>query len=213
MSTPTTNMAMGKAADGDNAKTYLETTLASALDKIDAHDHSGTTHGLNNFTGGLQISAGNVGIGVAQATSALLALQGALSTAGQYGILVTPTFAPSGATSMYGVNINASSVAQAASAKYGLYVDNQTGANGANYGIYVVGASGATISFGAFINSGLVVGTGGNAAASGGAGYLSIGNGSTNGATAGGNSLPANPTGFLSWNLNGSIIKVPYYNN
>jgi len=46
MSTNTTNAAYGKAVDGDNAKTYLETTLGAALDKIDAHDHSGTTKNL-----------------------------------------------------------------------------------------------------------------------------------------------------------------------
>src|SRR5947207_1674035 len=46
MSTPTTNMALLKAVDGDNSKTYLETSLGGSLDTIDAHDHSTTAKGL-----------------------------------------------------------------------------------------------------------------------------------------------------------------------
>lgn len=58
MSTNTTNMSMGKAVDGDNARTYIETTLGAALDKIDAHDHSGTTHGLASFSASLTVATG-----------------------------------------------------------------------------------------------------------------------------------------------------------
>src|SRR5216683_1472594 len=46
MSTPTTNMAMGKGVDTDNARTYIETTLGAALDTLDGHDHSVTAKGL-----------------------------------------------------------------------------------------------------------------------------------------------------------------------
>lgn len=46
MSTPTANMALLKAVDGDQAKTYLETDLASSLTTLDTHDHSATAKGL-----------------------------------------------------------------------------------------------------------------------------------------------------------------------
>ncbi len=57
MSTNTTNMAMGKSVDGDNARTYLETTLGAALDTIDAHVHGGTTSGLKIPTGSISAVA------------------------------------------------------------------------------------------------------------------------------------------------------------
>ncbi len=51
---------MGKAVDTDNAKTYLETTLGSALDKIDAHAHTG--------------GVGGTALGTASVTSTMLSL-------------------------------------------------------------------------------------------------------------------------------------------
>lgn len=46
-----------------------------------------------------------------------------------------------------------------------------------------------------------------------GAGVLALGNGTATTAGAGSQTLPSNPTGFLVWNLGGSTIKIPYYNN
>lgn len=43
-------------------------------------------------------------------------------------------------------------------------------------------------------------------------GALGIGSGSASSATAGADTLPANPAGFLVWNLAGSVIKIAYYN-
>lgn len=40
MSIATSLMSLGKAQDADNARTYLVTTLAAALDTLDAHDHA-----------------------------------------------------------------------------------------------------------------------------------------------------------------------------
>lgn len=74
MSTGTTNAGYGKAVDGDNAKTYLETTLGSALDKLDVHAHgtdatglavtrvaSGTTFATPTLTGTVTVSAATIG--------------------------------------------------------------------------------------------------------------------------------------------------------
>lgn len=50
-----------------------------------------------------------------------------------------------------------------------------------------------------------------NAAATGSTG-LGIGNGTASTATAGADTLPASPAGFLVWYLAGTVIKIPYYN-
>lgn len=64
MSTPTANLALGKAVDADNAETYLATTLASALDTLDS-----------KFSGGsgtipYSVLAANAATNVAYASSA-----------------------------------------------------------------------------------------------------------------------------------------------
>lgn len=45
------------------------------------------------------------------------------------------------------------------------------------------------------------------------AGVLGLGNGTAASATAGADTLPANPAGFLVANLGGTPIKIPFYNN
>lgn len=45
------------------------------------------------------------------------------------------------------------------------------------------------------------------------AGVLGLGNGTAASATAGSDTLPLNPAGFLVGNLGGTIIKIPFYNN
>lgn len=40
---------------------------------------------------------------------------------------------------------------------------------------------------------------------------LNIGHGTAATATAGAATLPANPVGFIQWNLDGAVIKIPYY--
>jgi hypothetical protein len=49
------------------------------------------------------------------------------------------------------------------------------------------------------------------AASNGAASTLVLGNGSSTTATAGGQTLPSNPSGFLNFILNGTAIRVPYY--
>lgn len=44
-----------------------------------------------------------------------------------------------------------------------------------------------------------------------GGGALNLGMGTDPAASAGGATLPANPVGFLVWNLSGTTIKIPYY--
>jgi hypothetical protein len=44
-------------------------------------------------------------------------------------------------------------------------------------------------------------------------GQLGIGSSTVTTATAGAATLPANPLGFLTWNLAGTAVKVPYYSN
>jgi hypothetical protein len=56
----------------------------------------------------------------------------------------------------------------------------------------------------------LVVGA---AAPTVGAGQVGIGNGTATTATAGAQTLPANPAGFLVININGTLQKIPYYNS
>jgi hypothetical protein len=51
------------------------------------------------------------------------------------------------------------------------------------------------------------------AVVAGGGGVLALGNGTSGSASAGAATLPSNPANFLVWNLGGSTIKIPYYNN
>lgn len=44
-----------------------------------------------------------------------------------------------------------------------------------------------------------------------GQGQLALGNATASAATAGSDTLPANPAGFLVASLNGQTIKIPYY--
>lgn len=111
MTTLTTNMALAKAADGDNSKVYLETNLGAALDTLDAHDHSLANGSKGKpintipsgglvITGGLAIPTGNVILGASSANlDAQLKLQGALgaNSTTQQILSLTTTF-PSGTT-------------------------------------------------------------------------------------------------------------------
>lgn len=92
MSTNTTNMSMGKAVDGDNSRTYIETTLGAALDKLDAHAHGTDATGLAVTRGSTMTVTGGLGIGVAPATdrAAYLAGNNTVGTT-QYGLVASPT--------------------------------------------------------------------------------------------------------------------------
>ncbi len=122
MSTPTTNMALGKGVDTDNAKTYLETTLGAALDTLDAHDHSTNAKGLPvqrgvNLvvaSGGLQVTLGNVGVGVPASASVGVLSSGTLTTAtSQYGVQSNPTGNSSATTELAGFLSNPATAAAA----------------------------------------------------------------------------------------------------
>ena len=56
MSTPTSNMALLKGVDADNAEVYLTVTLAAALDTIDTNLRT-VTGGFTVVTGGLTVTA------------------------------------------------------------------------------------------------------------------------------------------------------------
>ncbi len=234
---------MGKAVDGDNARTYLETTLGSALDKLDAHDHSGTTKGLAVFAGpltitanGLTVMAGNVGIGGSVAANVGLAVTGTTvtSSAGAYGVYVSPTLTATAtsdplasltiastyvpgaqtSTSILGISILANAAAQASATKYGIFIGSQTGANTNNYGIFVGVPSGASGANIGIYNAGAMV-VGGNATPTVGAGLIGF-SGATS-ATVGANgasaALTANPLGYMVINVAGVAAKIPYYNS
>lgn len=86
----------------------------------------------------------------------------------------------------------------------------------------VVDSGGLTVSAGGATMTGIVNVTGrivvsahgmfGAWDGTGDAGSLCVSNNTTTTATAGAQSLPASPAGFLSWKLGAASIKVPYYN-
>ncbi len=186
MSTPTTNFALGKGVDADNAEVYLTVTLAAALDTIDTNLRT-VTGGFTVTTGGLTVTAGTVGIGAAAATQIGLYVTGAIlsGATAQYGVDVTATGSSAGTSEITGVN--SIPVTQATSftvttvagfhagnpvkgagstitSAYGLLVDPVTSGNTNNYGLYV-----GTPSGGSGANIGLYLGGGLPALAFGGA--------------------------------------------
>lgn len=196
MSTNTTNMAMGKAVDGDNAKTYLETTLGAALDKIDAHDHSGTTKGLTTLTGltsvviasgGLTVTAGGItSNGDNQIFKAVTTTTATL--------LVRPFDDLNTATSVLAVTNTAGSSNVWAVTKAGSVTQAQS---------LTVTAGGLTVTAGGLILGGTTP--------SAAAGQVAFSGQVHATASAGGGTLPATPAAFLLINVAGTVCKIPYY--
>lgn len=163
---------MGKAVDGDNARTYLETTLAAALDKLDAHDHHNAANALPVNTipsGNLTITAGTLGVNTAASSSiGITATFTSLTSANQVGIQSTMA----GTSAATGLIIGVIGATQTAAASYtcgtsscfyaqqptvgsGSTITFQTGLNVLNqgatgvtnaYGVYIAAQSGAATS-------------------------------------------------------------------
>lgn len=184
-------------------------------------------------SGGLVVTAGNIAIGSVTSSAISLRIGSSLvNAAGQYGIQVSVTGGGGATTEFYGVNVGlttsaiAGLIGKAASfhasnliknapstitSAYGLIVDSITVGNTNNYGIYVDTPSGGSgHNVGVYVAGGGIGILGAAPAITGG---LGIGYTVTATATTGGiGALPAQPSGYLSWTINGVIGKIPYYN-
>lgn len=123
-----------------------------------------TVAGLTVTTNGIQVTAGNVGMGAAPsaAASVFVSTTAALTGVNQYGVLVQPDFSSSATTSGQAGYFQLRTVAAAFTmvAGYGLYIHTANiGAGSAvttNYGLYVATQSGGGTNYAIYTNSGLV---------------------------------------------------------
>jgi hypothetical protein len=136
---------------------------------FDTHDHS-STKGLPVNTipsGGLTVTAGNVGIGVAQAADRGLYIASTnLTSTTQYGAFIAHTGSSAATTVVTGIKVTASTAAAAFSTEavgiditnsgkgagstittsYGMIVRGQTTGGTNNYGVYIEAPSGGSAS-------------------------------------------------------------------
>jgi len=77
-------------------------------------------------------------------------------------------------------------------------------------GTLTINSGGSLAPTGTFIAGGTILGS---SAPTAQAGQVGLGSGTATTATAGAQTLPANPAGFLIVNIAGTVQKIPYYNN
>src|SRR6266498_426496 len=179
MTTPTSNMGLLQAVDGDNSRSYLETSLATSLTTIDTHDHclANISKGkLINFipSGGLQVSSCNVGSGGAPGANVGVNLSGSFTGVGGFaygyrmaglvqagatnnivsGLSINGSIIPNGFANVSAVGVHILPTWGNAANNYGLLVGSVNGAAATNnYGVYVNIPSGASgNNFGVQIN-------------------------------------------------------------
>lgn len=163
MTTPTTNMGLLQGVDGDNARTYLKTSLANSLSVVDVHDHSlgDNSKGkpINVIPiGGLQITSGCLAIGAAVnpanaltiigsnttgATQRIITAGGQLAnnaTSEAYGLDIAYTTAVGSNTITNNFLIRLEDVIKGAGSSitnnYGLYINSLTSGTTNNIGLY-----------------------------------------------------------------------------
>src|SRR6266498_3465974 len=146
MTTPTSNMGLLQAVDGDNSRSYLETSLATSLTTVDTHDHSLANNSKGKLinvipSGGLQVTTGNVAIGGAPAPTQALTISQGLSGGNVYMIRTTgiqTASAPSSQLTAVSIEPNFNPNGQTGVGEAGLSISGFTATGAVNaYGLVI----------------------------------------------------------------------------